>query len=50
MRVVEWQTRVRKETERVGLVHSCVVSNAPWAGPCLDLDCARAYLLGPERW
>jgi hypothetical protein len=23
MRVFEWQTRMRKETERVGLVHSC---------------------------
>jgi hypothetical protein len=49
MRVFEWQTRMRKETERMGSVGLRVI-RAPWAGPCLDLDCARAYLLGPERW
>ena len=36
MRVFEWQTRMRKETERVG---SVVLrdSRAPWAGPRLRL-------------
>ena len=49
MRVFEWQTRMRKETERVGRIFSRE-GLAPWAGPWLALDCARAYLLGPERW
>ena len=34
MRVFEWQTRVRKETERVGFVF-LREGNAPWASPCL---------------
>jgi len=34
MRVFEWQTRMRKETERVGFVFSWE-GDAPWAGSCL---------------